>query len=119
MATPTRANKAPLKARDSAPLPLPLYSAERRQERSKYYRSKLWRRLRKAHLKPLCSLCEEEGRIEPAVVLDHANPLWTGWRGFAAGPWNSLCRQHHEDKTALSDIPKLIKRERIAIKSWQ
>ena len=57
-----------------------------------------WQRARAEHLKahPLCVMCEAEGRVEPATVVDHIEPH----RGDMAifwdrSRWQSLCATHH------------------------
>lgn len=51
---------------------------------------------------PLCVMCEAEGRVTAATVVDHATPH----RGDAdlfwdRANWQSLCKRHHDsDKQA-------------------
>lgn len=65
-----------------------------------------WRKARATYLKrhPLCVLCEAERRITPATVVDHIIPH----KGDSAlfwdtGNWQSLCKTHHDSKTARED----------------
>lgn len=65
-----------------------------------------WRRAREQYLKenPLCVECLKEGHITPATVIDHIVPhkgdpvlFWD------KGNWQSLCKRHHDIKTAKED----------------
>lgn len=65
-----------------------------------------WRRASKAFLRahPLCVRCEAEGRLTGATVVDHVVPhkgdpdlFWN------QGNWQSLCKRHHDRKTATED----------------
>ena len=103
-------------------LSVKLYSKERRIFKQKFYSHSVWRRIRKNQLSkyPLCAICEKDHKRTPAVVCDHIEPLkWDdkdkAWDLFIKGPFQSLCKQCHDDKTALIDVPKLIKAERTKI----
>lgn len=57
-----------------------------------------WQKARERHLQahPLCRMCEDEGKVVPASVVDHKIPH----RGDMAvfwdqGNWQSLCATHH------------------------
>lgn len=57
-----------------------------------------WQQARRAFLSehPLCRLCEEEGRVTAATVVDHITPH----KGDEAlfwdrANWQSLCASHH------------------------
>jgi 5-methylcytosine-specific restriction protein A len=46
---------------------------------------------------PLCCMCEQQGRIEPATVVDHITPH----KGDAVlfwdeANWQALCKVHHD-----------------------
>lgn len=62
-----------------------------------------WQRYRKAYLArhPLCVECQSEGRTVAATVVDHVIPH-RGDMGRFWDPCNhqSLCKQHHDAKTA-------------------
>lgn len=66
-------------------------------------RGSRWMAIRREHLRncPLCVMCDAEGVVRAAQVLDHVVPLWKG--GSADSPRNlqSLCNEHHDAKTAL------------------
>lgn len=78
-------------------------SAKRKQGIDKY-QSKQWRTLRQIQLSkhPLCAGCLNEGRIVPAMHIDHLFP-WSqiGEQAFYHNVFQSLCHSHHSIKTAL------------------
>ncbi|MFG1452780.1 HNH endonuclease signature motif containing protein [Xanthobacter sp. V2C-8] len=58
-----------------------------------------WDKARKSYLSshPLCVMCEREGRVTAATVVDHIKPH----RGdqvlfWDAGNWQPLCKPHHD-----------------------
>ena len=65
-----------------------------------------WRKLRNYHLmvNPLCVMCEKEGYIRIAQVVDHIIPH-KGDNSLRLDPNNlqSLCKRHHDQKTATED----------------
>ena len=76
-----------------------LYARENAAERG--YDGK-WRKARGLFLQrnPLCTSCLKEGKITPAVIVDHIIPH----RGDMAlfwdqGNWQPLCKNHHDRKT--------------------
>ena len=94
-----------------------LFTKKRRKDRLKYYNTKTWRNIRSASLRrnPLCEKCRLDYRkISVATVVDHIKP-WETWKDFVKGPFQSLCRQCHDDKTWFSDIPEMIKKEKTKI----
>jgi len=66
---------------------------------AKLYKSKLWLKLREAHLaqQPLCVMCQAKGDITPAEVVDHIKRHHGCWQRFS-DPNNlqSLCKRHHD-----------------------
>ena len=53
---------------------------------------------------PLCKVCEAEGRVEPARVVDHINPHRGDYTRFwAEDNWQGLCFRHHNEKTVRQD----------------
>lgn len=65
-----------------------------------------WHQARTAYLltHPLCILCEREGTLTPATVVDHIIPhhgdndlMWNQEN------WQPLCASHHGRKTATQD----------------
>jgi 5-methylcytosine-specific restriction enzyme A len=78
---------------------------ERRRKTAERGYGGRWQRERLLFLNqhPLCSMCEAEGRITVATVVDHITPhrgdagLMWDWSN-----WQSLCKPHHDrDKQAL------------------
>ena len=68
--------------------------------------SSAWQRARAYYLSahPLCRMHEQQGRVEPATVVDHIKPH----RGDKALFWDSdnwqpLCKRCHDIKTARED----------------
>ena len=65
------------------------------------YNNRKWRRRRAVQLKvePLCRICQAQGRIEPAVEVDHIKPHRGDANEFFCGEIQSLCRKCHRAKT--------------------
>jgi 5-methylcytosine-specific restriction enzyme A len=62
-----------------------------------------WRRARAAYLArhPLCMRCKVEGRLEPAIVVDHVVPHRGDQKLFwDEANWAALCKACHDAKTA-------------------
>ncbi len=57
------------------------------------------RKRRLANDKHLCRLCRAEGRITPAVTIDHIKPLASGGQDIDEN-CQALCQPHHDAKTA-------------------
>lgn len=60
------------------------------------YNTARWKRTRAAQLAsyPLCAMCLEAGREQPAFACDHVDPA-SKETDFFGGPFQSLCEQHH------------------------
>ncbi len=61
-----------------------------------------WRKARKLFLQqhPLCVLCQAEGKIVAATVVDHIIPHRGDQQLFwDHDNWQSLCERHHNEKT--------------------
>jgi 5-methylcytosine-specific restriction protein A len=61
-----------------------------------------WQQVRLLHLKenPLCVICKQEGRIKPAIVVDHIEPHRGNVTVFwDPSNWQGLCATHHNKKT--------------------
>lgn len=61
-----------------------------------------WRRARKAFLQrhPLCAECVKEGKVTPAIVVDHIVPHRGDPRLFwDIKNWQPLCKGCHDKKT--------------------
>lgn len=67
-----------------------------------FYQSRDWRAVRSTHLTthPLCVACEVAGRVVPAKVVDHVQPIKDGGARFDAANLQSLCVSCHNAKTA-------------------
>ncbi|KMS57942.1 hypothetical protein V473_07075 [Sphingobium cupriresistens LL01] len=62
----------------------------------RWYKTARWQKLRARHLyhNPLCVMCLP--RPTPATVCDHKDPHRGDEVKFWAGPFQSLCKQHHD-----------------------
>ena len=61
-----------------------------------------WRAARKLYLQknPLCVKCRENGRLEPATVIDHIIPHRGDPKLFwDQDNWQALCKACHDKKT--------------------
>jgi len=70
-----------------------------------WYKLPVWtERLRPTQLllEPFCRECAKTGRRTPATVVDHIRPHRGDWKIFTdASNLQSLCKFHHDQKTAL------------------
>ena len=68
----------------------------------RFYNSTKWKRLRKQKLNknPLCEMCEKEGRVTPATVIDHIKPIRQGGAPLDINNLMSLFRSCHAKKSA-------------------
>ncbi|GAB6174487.1 HNH endonuclease signature motif containing protein [Paradesulfitobacterium aromaticivorans] len=81
------------------------YNRQRGSAASRGYDSR-WRKARERYLKahPLCVLCEQEGKLTPANVVDHIKPHKGNKELFwDESNWQSLCKACHDSKTAQND----------------
>ena len=62
------------------------------------YGTSRWQAQRLAQLKaePLCRMCLAEDSVTAATVCDHIEPHRGDIGRFWAGPFQSLCRYHHD-----------------------
>jgi len=76
-------------------------SGKRLQDDSKFYNSYAWRKYRKIYLEshPVCVMCEAEGIVTPANVVDHIVPIRQGGDKFDEKNLQALCRRHHDVKS--------------------
>jgi 5-methylcytosine-specific restriction enzyme A len=77
----------------------PRYKPMRKRERERtLHDSKRWRRISKLQRmrEPLCRMCLEQGKIEPATIADHIVPHRGDPDLFWSGALQSLCYFHHE-----------------------
>jgi len=79
----------------------PLRTDTRSKEAQAYrswYKTSRWQRLRYHQLQsePLCRMCQQIGRITAATICDHINQHKGDEALFWSGPFQSLCKQHHD-----------------------
>ena len=69
-----------------------------KHEYSHMYRTYRWQKIRKQHMDqhPLCVMCEADGKIVLAKICDHVVPHRGNEIMFYAGPFQSLCKLHHD-----------------------
>jgi 5-methylcytosine-specific restriction enzyme A len=69
-----------------------------------WYSSARWKATRRGQLQaePLCAFCAELGAVTPAVICDHVQRHGGDPERFWRGPFQSLCKVHH-DRTKQSD----------------
>lgn len=48
---------------------------------------------------PLCVECDKAGRVTAGDVVDHITPLWQGGADDYETNGQTLCRDHHDEKT--------------------
>ena len=89
------------------------------QERRRFYKKAVWRRLRLRQLKksPLCEICWRDYKKQTvAKVCDHIDPTWETWTEFLRGPFQSLCRACHDEKTQTKDSMLLSRKAKFKIR---
>lgn len=66
-----------------------------------FYQSAAWRAVRAVFLRehPVCGHCQQRGRVVPAVVADHVQPLKDGGARFDWINLQALCVSCHNRKT--------------------
>lgn len=66
------------------------------------YNTARWRAIRAAWLRehPLCVMCDADGHVTAATVCDHTEPHKGDEAKFYAGPFQSLCKMHHDSTKA-------------------
>ena len=74
------------------------------KETDPFYLSVAWRRFRDWYIgkHPICEQCEREGRLTPAVMVDHIVELKDGGAPLAEDNAMSLCWKCHGIKTAMT-----------------
>lgn len=73
--------------------------SEQAREYRKLYKTSLWLKGRAWYLRnnPLCEFCADEGRAEPATILDHKVPHKGDKKKFYdQSNWQGLCKPHHD-----------------------
>lgn len=82
------------------------YTDEHRQTAAERSYDSRWRKAREGYLKahPLCVHCLKENQYTPATVVDHIIPHKGDKKLFwDRNNWQSLCKRHHDIKTASED----------------
>lgn len=82
------------------------YDKERGNAHQRGYDAK-WRKAREYFLSenPLCVMCQQQGRITPANVVDHIQPHKGNQDLFwDEANWQPLCQSCHNSKTAKEDM---------------
>ena len=79
------------------------------KQRKRLYRSHFWKKksLYQRKKQPLCEVCLKQNPpvFTPAVAADHIEPF-TDKYSFSQGKLQSICGQHHREKSAVIDHPK-------------
>jgi len=88
------------KKRPWSPEPKPQQTG-RKDDHSKFYNSRAWRKDAKAFLDkhPLCAECRQEGKVTPATVSDHTKPIRLGGDPWSWENRQALCTHHHAVKS--------------------
>lgn len=62
------------------------------------YKTYKWQQIRKKYLQanPLCVMCEADGKIKLAEICDHIEPHKGDVFKFHNGPFQGLCKLHHD-----------------------
>lgn len=83
---------------------------------TRIYGTRRWQRVRANQLnrEPTCRMCRELGMniARPAVDVDHIKPISRGGDAWNPANLQSLCHQHHSQKTALD-------KQGIAFSDWE
>lgn len=76
------------------------YDARRRDTKPwrALYKTARWQTVRAHQLstKPLCERCEAEGVVAVATIVHHVEPHRGDEAKFFSGPFQSLCKRHHD-----------------------
>ncbi|MAZ17899.1 MAG: HNH endonuclease [Ahrensia sp.] len=76
------------------------------------YKTAQWQRIRERQLseQPLCERCLAMEIVEPATVVHHKVPHKGDRDIFFRGPFESLCKPHHDSHGQLEDHGKTVVR---------
>jgi len=74
----------------------------KRNEYKHLYQTTQWRKIRNNFLlgNPLCVMCRQDGMFTPATVCDHIQPHKGNLELFYNGPFQALCKLHHDSTKA-------------------
>lgn len=75
---------------------------KRDAEAQAFYQSAAWQALRDRKIRqtPFCEICYAEGRMTPAVIVDHRVEIKDGGAKLDIANLTSVCRACHNKKTA-------------------
>jgi 5-methylcytosine-specific restriction protein A len=82
-----------------------LYNKQRGSSADRGYDSR-WRKARDRYLRehPLCNECFKNNQVTAATIVDHIEPHKGNHELFwDESNWQSLCKHHHDTKTASED----------------
>lgn len=76
----------------------PDYRSPEAQVYRRWYKSARWQKLRARQLQhePLCRMCKAQGQVTEATICDHLTPHKGNETAFWSGPFQSLCKLHHD-----------------------
>ena len=97
------------------------FQGEGRKKRQAFYQKSAWKRIRKIQLskQPLCENCWKIFKRQTvATVCDHIDPAWETWYDFCKGPFQSLCRACHDEKTKFEDVVELKRKKLLEVKFY-
>lgn len=82
----------------------------KRNEYNHLYQTTKWRNIRKHFLiaNPLCAMCQADGFYTPATVCDHINPHKGNLELFYGGPFQPLCKTHHDSTKAKQEYRGIV-----------
>ncbi|NGO63944.1 HNH endonuclease [Rhizobium daejeonense] len=76
------------------------------------YKSIRWKRIRESQLahEPLCRMCLEAEDVTVATICDHVIPHKGNIGLFYGGPFQSLCKYHHDSTKHKEEAGKVVVR---------
>lgn len=78
----------------------------------KWYSTARWRKIREYQLsnQPLCEQCLLSEIVEPATIVHHKTAHKGNEELFWFGPFESLCKPHHDREGHLEDLGRTVVR---------
>jgi len=75
------------------------------------YKTKDWYRIRGRQLRdhPFCRMCADTGIVTPATVCDHVEPHRGDRVKFFGGPFQSLCKPHHDTTKRRQEMTGIVR----------
>lgn len=79
-----------------------------KQSRNRLYNTARWKNYSKTFLtmNPLCVMCDKEGKVVEAKVVDHIVPITQGGSVWGTFNHQPLCHKHHKSKTGQEGAEK-------------